>query len=305
MWYVEDNRGYITASKLKLFMKSKEAYKKVYVDEVDTSFIKDSKSLENGTIVDSYILTPEQFKLEYAILEGTLKADLIKQCLEQNIPVEKSDKVEDLKAKLVGNKQVLTDWEVEMVKGIEAELKRQPLFDFFGKTENQKEIIVEYKGLKLKAKMDRLDLANKKIRDLKTSKDIEFSRFLNCSKMESELINNDEYQYGFQLAFYALLCKVQYGEWFDWILDCVKTSGNYAYSLSSSWRIAWMRKIWKLCREWRTQRKRRNSERKILSDLRFSITKRFPSYWTSFYLLITREDEPKNRIYSCKKLQVN
>ena len=229
MWYVEDNRGYITASKLKLFMKSKEAYKKVYVDEVDTSFIKESKSLENGTIVDSYILTPQQFAQDYAILVGTLKADLIRQCLEQNIPVEKSDKVEDLKAKLVGNKQVLTDWEVDMVKGIEAELKRQPLFDFYGKTENQKEIIVEYKGLKLKAKMDRLDLANKKIRDLKTSKDIEFSKFLNCSKMESELINNDEYQYGFQLAFYALLCKVQYGEWFDGILDCVKTSGNYAY----------------------------------------------------------------------------
>jgi hypothetical protein len=90
-------------------MKSKEAYKKVYVDEVDTSFLKESKSLENGTIVDSYILTPEQFAQDYAILKGTLKADLTKQCLEQNIPVEKSDKVEDLKAKLVGSKQVLTD----------------------------------------------------------------------------------------------------------------------------------------------------------------------------------------------------
>lgn len=74
-----------------------------------------------------------------------------------------------------------------MVKGIEAELKRQPLFDFFGKTENQKEIIVEWKGLKLKAKMDRLDLANKKIRDLKTSKDIEFSKYLNCAKWNTSL----------------------------------------------------------------------------------------------------------------------
>lgn len=229
MWYVEDNRGYITASKIKLFMKSKEAYKKVYVDEVDTSFIKDSKSLENGTIVDSYILTPEQFKLDYAILEGTLKADLIKQCLDQNIPVEKSDKVEDLKAKLVGNKQVLTDWEVDMVRWIEAELKRQPLFDFYGKTENQKEIIVEYKGFKLKAKMDSLDLENKKIRDLKTSKDIEYRPMIDMSQMEYSLINSDEYQYGFQLSFYAVLCYIQYGEWFDGILDCIKTSGNYAY----------------------------------------------------------------------------
>lgn len=229
MWYVEDNRGYITASKIKLFMKSKEAYKKVYVDEVDTSFLKESKSLENGTIVDSYILTPEQFAQDYAILEGTKKDDLIRQCLEQNIPVEKSDKVEDLKAKLVGNKQVLTDWEVDMVKGIEAELKRQPLFDFFGKTENQKEIIVEYKGFKLKAKMDRLDLENKKIRDLKTSKDIEYRPMIDMSQMEYSLIISDEYQYGFQLSFYAVLCYIQYGEWFDGILDCVKTSGNYAY----------------------------------------------------------------------------
>ena len=229
MWYVEDNRGYITASKIKLFMKSKEAYKKVYVDEVDTSFLKESKSLENGTIVDSYILTPQQFAQDYAILEGTKKDDLIRQCLEQNIPVEKSDKVDDLKAKLVGNKQVLTDWEVDMVKGIEAELKRQPLFDFFGKTENQKEIIVEYKGFKLKAKMDRLDLENKKIRDLKTSKDIEYRPMIDMSKMEYSLINSDEYQYGFQLSFYAVLCYIQYGEWFDGILDCVKTSGNYAY----------------------------------------------------------------------------
>ncbi len=229
MWYVEDNRGYITASKIKLFMKSKEAYKKVYVDEVDTSFIKESKSLENGTIVDSYILTPQQFVQDYAILEGTKKDDLIRQCLEQNIPVEKSDKVDDLKAKLVGNKQVLTDGEVDMVKGIEAELKRQPLFDFFGRTENQKEIIVEYKGFKLKAKMDRLDLENKKIRDLKTSKDIEYRPMIDMSQMEYSLINSDEYQYGFQLSFYAVLCYIQYWEWFDGILDCVKTSGNYAY----------------------------------------------------------------------------
>ena len=211
MWYVEDNRGYITASKIKLFMKSKEAYKKVYVDEVDTSFIKESKSLENGTIVDSYILTPQQFAQDYAILEGTKKDDLIRQCLEQNIPVEKSDKVDD------------------MVKGIEAELKRQPLFDFLGKTENQKEIIVEYKGFKLKAKMDRLDLENKKIRDLKTSKDIEYRPMIDMSQMEYSLTISDEYQYGFQLSFYAVLCYIQYGEWFDGILDCVKTSGNYAY----------------------------------------------------------------------------
>jgi hypothetical protein len=114
--YIERNRGYITASKLKLFIKSRDAYKKVYVDEVDTSTIKESSSLEKGKMVDKFILTPEQFNAEYAFPAGAgLKADLIQACNEANIPVESSDKVDDLKAKLYGNKQVLTAGEAEML----------------------------------------------------------------------------------------------------------------------------------------------------------------------------------------------
>jgi hypothetical protein len=39
--YVIDNRGFITNSKIKLYMASKEAFKKVYIDECDTSMIED------------------------------------------------------------------------------------------------------------------------------------------------------------------------------------------------------------------------------------------------------------------------
>lgn len=229
MNYVEKNRNYITASKVKLYMKSKEAYFKVFVQEVDTSFIKESASLRNWTLVDKYLLTPKEFDEKYSILDWTLKADLTRQCLERWIPVEKSDKVDDLKAKLVWNKDVLTSWEAEMVKGIEKEAKRQPLYWYDIPTENQKEIIVEYKGLKLKCQIDRLDKENKKVRDLKTSWDMEYSTFYNCTKFENWLINNDEYQYWFQLAFYVMCCYISYGERYDGVLDTFKTTGNFAY----------------------------------------------------------------------------
>ena len=40
---------------------------------------------------------------------------------------------------------------------------------------------------------------------------------------------NDEYQYWLQLARYWILCNIHYGKEFDWIIDAVKASGNYAY----------------------------------------------------------------------------
>jgi hypothetical protein len=67
MNYVEKNRGYLTASKFKLFLKSPEAYDKVYNQEVDTSFIKPSKALENGTMIDEFLLSPKLFEKNYAI----------------------------------------------------------------------------------------------------------------------------------------------------------------------------------------------------------------------------------------------
>jgi len=46
MDYREANRGYITPSKLKLFIDSPLLYKAIYVDEVDISMLKKSPALE-------------------------------------------------------------------------------------------------------------------------------------------------------------------------------------------------------------------------------------------------------------------
>lgn len=228
--YIEKNRWYITCSKLKMYMKSKEWYKKIYVDEIDTSIIKDSPSLEKGTMVDEYILSPKLFEQHYAFPAWSgKKDDLIKACYAKNIPVDKQDKVDDLKAKLYGNKQVLTQWEVEMLEGIKRELQRQPLFDFDWSYQNQKELVVEYKGHKLKGTLDRVSVEQGLIRDLKTTKDMEYSSYHECTWFEDKLIHNDQYRYWLQLAWYRVLCYINYGKEMTGIIDAIKASGNYAY----------------------------------------------------------------------------
>lgn len=227
--YVESNRWYITSSKIKLYMQSKEAYKKVYIDEVDTSFLWESKALENGTMVDQFILTPEEFEKNYVFPGWTLKPDLIRACEEKGIYVWTKDTVSDLKEKLYGDKQVLTDKERKMLEWIRHELQRQPLFDFDWGYEAQKELVVEYKGFKLKWTLDRVSVEKKMLRDLKTSKDVEYSAWKDMTYFEDALIHNDQYQYWLQIAFYWILCKIHYWEEFDCIIDAVKTTGNYAY----------------------------------------------------------------------------
>lgn len=226
MNYREENQWFITASKLKCYMDSKDAFKKVYIDEVDTSMIKDSKSLKEGTLIDEYILTKDEFFKKNVILQWTKKADLIELCIQNGIEVDKKDTVTILKDKLVWDKNILTDGEVEMVQSVERELRRQTIYDMWGKYEHQKTIIAEYKWHKLKWKIDRL---GDKIRDLKTTKDLEYNKYAEKTRFESMLLHTDEYRYGFQLARYALLVYINTNEWKDWVIDAIKTKGTCAY----------------------------------------------------------------------------
>lgn len=224
--YIERNRGYITNSKLKLYMQSKEAYKKVYVDEVDTSFVPESPALIHGDMVDKYVLSRHLFDQEYVIPNWSLKADLERECLARGIPTQSKETVQSLKDKLYGNKTVLNDTQSSMTQGIYKELSRQPLYDMEWEYEHQKELIVEYKGMKLKATLDRLW---KQVRDLKTSRDLEYNQYYDTTKIENKLCQNDEYEYWMQLAWYVMIVYIHTWEWKDWILDIVKSSWNYAY----------------------------------------------------------------------------
>ena len=227
MNYVENNRWFITSSKVKLYMQSKEAYKKVYIDEVDTSFIKESPSLTRGSMIDSFILTPDEFNKDYVIpVWWWKKADLLAECNRQSIPVDKSDKVDDLKAKLYWNRTVVTAWESEMLVWVKRELDRQPLFDMGGKYEAQKEFKVEYKWMMLKGTIDRY---GETIRDLKTTKDMKYNSYYEMTEFENMLVNNDMYRYWFQLAWYSLLSYIYTKEWKGGVIDAISPTGNFAY----------------------------------------------------------------------------
>lgn len=227
--YIEKNRWFITASKVKLLNVSQEAYYKVYEQEIDTSFVKQSDSLEKWTKVDQYILTREIFNKNYAtpVWRWTVK-ELKEECNRLWIPFTPKDKKPDLEAKLYWNRSVVTAWDYEMLQWIDSELRRQPLFDYDWDYECQKIIECEYKGLKLRWTIDRFSLEKWLIRDLKTSKDVELSKYHWITKFHNSLITSDEYQYWFQLAWYWLLCTTKYKKDFDCIIDWVKAT--YPYS---------------------------------------------------------------------------
>lgn len=227
MWYIEDNRWFITWSKMKLFFNSSEAYFKVYVQEIDTSFVKESDAFAKWTMIDKYILTKDEFNESYA-MPIWLKKDLIEECRKRNIPVDSKDWVKELQAKLFWNKEVITDWEKEMLEWIEREVKRQPLFDYYWQYECQKEIIAEYRWMKLKWKLDRFSLDKKLIRDLKSTWDVKFNKRKWMTVFEDSLIQNDEYMYWFQMARYRILVKVKYWIECDCIIDAVNKTWNYA-----------------------------------------------------------------------------
>jgi len=227
--YINNNEWKITKSKLWLFKQCPEAYKRVYEDKEDTSFIEKSPSLEMWTMIDQYILDPKEFGENYAFpCWGGLKQDFIDACISQNIPVMPKDTVDMIKAKLYGNKKVISVWDAKKLICIAKELRRQILFDYH--TEYEVQVVVEatYKGLVLKGTIDRLSVELWLIRDLKTSKDIVMSNYHWVSMFENMLVNNDEYGYIFQLSFYWLLCTIKYGQGFVCIIDWVKTSWNYA-----------------------------------------------------------------------------
>lgn len=228
--YIEENRGFITSSKLKTYLDNKEAYKKIYIDEIDTEgLVPESKALERWQMVDQFILSPEEFEENYAFKPGKgYKADLVKACNERGIPT-KGDTVKDLEAKLYGNKTVITPGDEEMLFGIKRELKRQPIFDWDGEYDHQKELIAEYQWLKLRSKLDRFSEEKKLIRDLKTTKDMSYSSYNECSWFEDQLIHNDKYRYWFQLAFYWVQVKVRYWVECDGIIDAIQPTGNYAF----------------------------------------------------------------------------
>ena len=216
--YIIKNRGYITASKLKMFEKSPEAYFIKYILEMPLPADEEDEktALKLGTAIDDYISYWElEFYKKYHVQEKKLlKPDLVALCEEQGL--DPTGTVSVLEDRLFGDKIKLTAWESKKLFGMLNEWKRQPLFDYNGDYKTQEVVTVKYKWLKLKATLDRLGIVKKLLRDMKTTN--------NLSKFIFQVW---DYGYEFSMSFYNILCKFAYNEDFMVILDACQSTAPY------------------------------------------------------------------------------
>lgn len=179
--YVIRNRGYVTASKLKEFQKSPEAYFLKYVLEQEFDEVEEKDAFILGRAFDDFFTFKQDWKIweqVYFCDQGYTVAELTKILYEKEIPVPNKVTKDDLIRMVYGDisaKIRLTDGMSKKVKGMIREAQRQTLWDLNGEYEVQKEIKAVYQRpgvnykLNLKSTLDRAWLANKLIRDYKTT----------------------------------------------------------------------------------------------------------------------------------------
>lgn len=217
--YLDRNRWFVTASKLKYFLTyGPEAYYYKFVKEI----ILEEEEKDYYTVwtaFDDLLSYGEDFfNDKYYIDEWLLKEDLIKKCEEKWFIT--TWKVEDLKARLYGDKIKLTPMQWEAVLGMYREAKRQPLVDLWNPLYMaQKDLECEFEWMKLKGTLDRLNLEEKMIRDRKTS--WQFQTF--------EYNIETTFDYILSMWFYYTLVKVNFGVDCDVILDVFWKSKPYPY----------------------------------------------------------------------------
>jgi len=234
MSYLEENRGYITASKLKDFMKSPEIYYLKYIKEMQLE--KPKTCFKIWTALDDYFSYWQKvFSEKYFIDEMLDKTQLQEILTERWVEFKKTD----LKADLMDlvywdwqSKVRLTKTEAETINKMIAELERQPLFNVKGKYTPQVELKVKYDWLNFKWTLDRVFFEDKVFRDYKTTSDIKWlERELRkeadnvwSDNLTEYWFNTIWWGYLFSMAFYQLLLTIEHKEKFEAILDIVSTN---------------------------------------------------------------------------------
>lgn len=217
--YLEKNRWFITASKLKYFLTfGPEAYYWKFIKEFPLDEAEKDYYLVGTAFDDLVSYWEEYFFDKYYIDEGLLKEDLIRRCEE--LGLNTWGKVEDLRERLYWSKIKLTKLQGDNVFGMYNEIKRQPLVEFWDPSyKAQVDIECEFEGLQLKWTLDRLSLEKKIIRDWKTSG--QFQSF--------EYNLETTFDYILSMAFYYVLVKVNYNIDCDVVLDVLWKSKPYPY----------------------------------------------------------------------------
>lgn len=215
--YIEENRWYITASKLKYFITYwPEAYKLKYIDEIPAKEIEAPYFLMWNAFDDLVSFGEDFFQEKYYIDEWLLKADLIERLWDKCTWKEKVSELQDM---YYWEKIRLTQSQWDQILGMYAEAKRQPLADLWWEYSVQEAIICEYNWLKLRMKLDRFSLEKWLIRDRKTT--------LNFSNYEYKI--EEVFDYVLSMAFYYVWVRVKYDKQCDVILDVLSKTAPHPY----------------------------------------------------------------------------
>jgi hypothetical protein len=142
-----------------------------------------------------------------------------------------SKKYEDEERILLTN----SDW--EKILRLHDEITRQSLFDHKGKYEKEKEVI----HWDLKCTLDRIDVENWIIRDLKFIADV--------SKFERDYFSPLWYNYQLQACFYSYVCSLVYFKPFRFLFDVVSHWWEYCcfeYDITDQWLqevVQWIKSL--------------------------------------------------------------
>lgn len=217
--YLDKNRWFVTASKLKYFLTyGPEAYYYKFVKEIILEEEEKDYYVVWTAFDDLLSYGEDAWWDKYYIDEGLLKDDLIAKCKERWLNTNWS--VAELRERLYGWKIRLTQLQWDQVLWMYREAKRQPLVDLWNPLYlHQKDIECEFEGMKLKGTLDRLSLEDKMIRDRKTS--WQFQNF--------EYNIETTFDYILSMSFYYVLVKVNYKIDCDVVLDVFWKSKPYPY----------------------------------------------------------------------------
>jgi len=211
--YIKRNEGFITSSKLQLFLKNSEEYKLTFIDWISSEWPEARHFVIWRAIDDLLSHWAEYFENNYHIDKGYLKEDLQDLLDAKWVTYKKADSKKVLEKLFywssLDKKERLTAGEGTMIMSMYKEFLRQPLADLGWEYEPQKEVVVEYKWWKLKGTMDRFSKLLKRIRDYKTTANLKKFRY----ELETWMLE----WYIFQLAFYRFL--VQQSEWVE--CECI------------------------------------------------------------------------------------
>lgn len=220
-WYILKNKGYITASKLKVFIRNPEEFKLRYIDEIVLEW-EDKRCFVVGNAFDTLLsYGKDKFDEEYFIDDGLIVDELKQKLIErwENPAEVKSMKLPELRGMryLEWDKMRITPAEWRDILGMYREVMRQPIMDIWGSYEKQCLIESTYDGLAIRGTLDRFDLERWLIRDWKTSGRIDNFAY----DMENT------FDYVLSMAFYYVLAYAKYGKECDVYLDVLSKQAPY------------------------------------------------------------------------------